>query len=218
MTYTHEDGQGGDLNPAEEEVDGMAQGAGKEAEEVRSVRAPAVPILPSREEVLNHRLTHTPFRSWCPHCQRGKGRDDRHLKSPNKDRYEGIPQIVSDYFFVGRKRPTSPEERAADEDEAEKSGQTPIIVLKDMASKSLFAHACPRRGADERIVAKIVADLDALGYRRILVKTDGEPSIVNKVKVSWWGEVVKMESMVGDHNSNGAAEQAVQKIEDELRT
>ena len=53
MTYNYEDGQGGDLNPAEEEVDGMAQGAGKEAEEVRSVRAPAVPILPSTEEVLN---------------------------------------------------------------------------------------------------------------------------------------------------------------------
>ena len=48
------------------------------------------------------------------------------------------------------------------------------------------------------------------------MKTDGEPSIIdlwNKVKASWWGEVVKMESMVGDHNSNGDAEQTVQKIE-----
>ena len=53
------------------------------------------------------------------------------------------------------------------------------------------------------------------------MKTDGEPAIIdlwNNVRANWWGEVVKMESMVGDHNSNGAAEQAVQKVEDEIRT
>ena len=121
--------QGGDLNPAEEEDREEAQGT----EEARKVRAPAVPILPSREEVLDHRLTHFPFRSWCPHCVRGKSRDDAHRTSPNKAE-EGTPQIVSDYFFVGRKRAATPEERAADDDEAERSGQTPIIVIKDRAS------------------------------------------------------------------------------------
>ena len=88
--------QGGDLNPAEEEDRDEAQGS----EEARKVKSPAVPILPSRQEVLDHRLTHFPFRSWCPHCVRGKGRDDAHRASPNKSE-EGIPQIVLDYFFVG---------------------------------------------------------------------------------------------------------------------
>ena len=32
------------------------------------------------------------------------------------------------------------------------------------------------------------------------------------------GEIAKVDSMVGDHDSNGEAEQAVQKIEDEVRT
>merc|ERR1711884_340109 len=105
MQNQDEGREGGDLNPAEDEEEEAAQGS----EEVRKVRAPAVPILPSREEVLDHRLTHTPFRSWCPHCVRGKGRDDRHMASPNKSDFEGIPQIVSDYFFVGRKRASNPE-------------------------------------------------------------------------------------------------------------
>ena len=70
-------------------------------------------------------------------------------------------------------------------------------------------------------MSRVVSDLNSMGYRRILVRTDCEASILDlwaKVRDRWHGEVVKMESMVGDHNSNGAAEQAVQKIEDELRT
>jgi len=30
------------------------------------------PPQPSKEEVLQHELTHLPFRSWCRHCVRGK--------------------------------------------------------------------------------------------------------------------------------------------------
>ena len=90
-----------------------------------------------------------------------------------------------------------------------------------MNSKALFAHACPCKGAHELVVAKIVDDLNTLGHRRVLVRTDGEPAILdlwNKVKEKWWGEIVKVESATGDHNSNGDAEQAVQKIEDDVRT
>ena len=34
----------------------------------------------------------------------------------------------------------------------------------------------------------------------------------------WRGEIVKVEAATGDHNANGDAEQAVQKVEDEVRT
>ena len=53
------------------------------------------------------------------------------------------------------------------------------------------------------------------------MRTDGEPALLDlwsKIKEQWWGEVVKVESATGDHNSNGDAEQAVQKVEDEART
>ena len=68
---------------------------------------------------------------------------------------------------------------------------------------------------------RLIQDLDSLGYRRVLIRTDGEPAILDlfaKIKEQWWGEVIKVEAATGDHDANGEAEQAVQKIEDETRT
>ena len=62
---------------------------------------------------------------------------------------------------------------------AEKDGQTPIIVLKDTKSRAIFAHACPCKGAHEAVVARLVADLDMLGYKRVLIRSDGEPAILD---------------------------------------
>ena len=156
-----------------------------EPEEARSVQAPPIPTLPSLQEVQQHRLTHRPFRAWCPHCVRGKSREDRHMTSRQKDEWHGIPKIASDYFYIGRRRPLKRAEREREEKAAEEEGQTPILVIKDCHSKALFAHACPCKGAHEAVVARVVADLDMLGYKRVLVRTDGEPTILdlwNKVK------------------------------------
>ena len=131
---------------AAEEPVGREETPIEESEEVRQVTAPPVPVTPTRQEVLTHRLTHRPFRSWCPHCVRGKSREDRHHRSSQKDEFRGIPKVVSDYFFVGRKRPAAREERMQEEEEAQKEGQTPILVIKDTASKALYAHACPCKG------------------------------------------------------------------------
>ena len=57
------------------------------------------------------------------------------MRSSQKDITPGIPKIVSDYFFIGRRRPRERAERLKDEEEAEKEGQTPILVVKDTLSK-----------------------------------------------------------------------------------
>jgi hypothetical protein len=31
------------------------------------------PLMPSVEEVAEHRITHLPYRNWCRHCVRGRG-------------------------------------------------------------------------------------------------------------------------------------------------
>ena len=214
------------LCPAEEregEVMGeSAQGGAEEdKEEARELRAPGLPMTPSRAEVLQHRLKHHPYRDWCPHCVRGKGREDRHTRSTQKEEFLGVPKLATDYFYIGQRRPLGRQERQEAEEEAERDGQTPVIVIKDTRSKAIFAHACPCKGAHKAVVGRIIEDLDALGYRRVLVRSDGEPALLDlwsKVKEQWWGEVVKVESANGDHNSNGDAEQAVQKVEDEVRT
>ena len=84
--------QGGLLCPAEEregEVmwESAQGGAEEEREEAREVKAPGIPMTPSRAEVLQHRLKHHPYRDWCPHCVRGKGREDRHTGSTQKEEY-----------------------------------------------------------------------------------------------------------------------------------
>ena len=86
-------------------------GVNKESEEARPVTGPPIPPTPSKEDVARHRLTHRPYRSWCPHCIRGKGRADRHMQSNQKHDRSDIPKLASDYFFIGRRRAPDRAER-----------------------------------------------------------------------------------------------------------
>ena len=104
-------------------------------EEARSVKAPPVPATPSKAEVAQHRLTHRPFRSWCPHCVRGKGRADKHRKSSQKDDETAIPKLCSDYFFIGRRRPLERKERKKRKPQREKG--------KPRSSSSKIRSAAP---------------------------------------------------------------------------
>ena len=175
----------GDVLYPNEELDGdeQRQEEGEEGpqgeEEVRRVKQVLIPNTPSRTEVLEHRLTHRPFRSWCPHCVRGKGRPDQHRASPQKKIEQVIPKVVCDYFYVGKKRPADRLEREAEEKAAEQDGQTPVLTIRDTKSKALFSHACPCKGAHESVVNKVIADLNLLGYKRILVKSDGENPLLD---------------------------------------
>ena len=50
----------------------------EEGEEGREAVAMPSPMAPSRKEREQHELTHTPYRSWCPHCVRARGRNRAH--------------------------------------------------------------------------------------------------------------------------------------------
>ena len=68
-----------DENMAEdkEETDNEEIGDEEQEEEHQKARAMASPDLPCRREVEDHNLTHIPFRSWCNHCLRWRGRRER---------------------------------------------------------------------------------------------------------------------------------------------
>jgi len=53
--------------------------ANEEAEEPVCVRGE---LKPSDAEIRAHNLTHLPFRSWCPHCVRGKEQDRERVQHP----------------------------------------------------------------------------------------------------------------------------------------
>ncbi len=81
-----------DANASFEEIDWEDSELGK--------RAPTEipePLQLSREEVDEHDLTHLPFRSWCRHCVRGKGRAADHTGSVRED---GLPELHLDYCFM----------------------------------------------------------------------------------------------------------------------
>ena len=41
----------------------------------REVRRLVDPQRPCQKDVDAHELTHLPFRKWCPHCMRGRGKE-----------------------------------------------------------------------------------------------------------------------------------------------
>ena len=71
-----------------------------DAGEESGLRTPlkvADPKLPSAEEVEAHNLTHLPYRSWCPHCVRGKGKTMDHRLA---GREKVMRELHVDYCFM----------------------------------------------------------------------------------------------------------------------
>ena len=96
--------------------------------EAEPLRAAPSPILPPAAEVEEHRLTHTPFRSWCEFCKLGRGIGEQHRRDATKQRT--IPIVGVDYWYIicGNTKKRSELDQAEDEDgelklmEARKSG------------------------------------------------------------------------------------------------
>ena len=56
----------------------------EEADEAEKPRVCVDPGRPSRKEIEEHEVTHMPFRSWWPHCVRGRGQATPHPKGRDK--------------------------------------------------------------------------------------------------------------------------------------
>ena len=87
----------------------------EQEEEHQKARAMASPDSPSRREVEDHNLTHIPFRSWCNHWLRGRGRKGAHKRRHSEG--EGADnRAVTDYVYLtgeGREDEVDAEEGAA---------------------------------------------------------------------------------------------------------
>ena len=70
--------------------------AEKDADRVKSITDPR---KPTEKEVEDHNRTHLPYRNWCPHCVRAKGKDLDHRKAVTEER--GLAEYSFDYCFPG---------------------------------------------------------------------------------------------------------------------
>ena len=66
-----------------------------ESQQAQRAKGMKAPQQPTRQERLEHELTHSPYRSWCPICVKSKGRADNHPKQASKQ-----PAIQVDFTYI----------------------------------------------------------------------------------------------------------------------
>ncbi len=69
--------------------------------EEAEVVARKAPREPTEAERLRHEATHIPYRAWCTHCVRGRGRRKPHFRQHHTGDDNRVPKISMDYFFLG---------------------------------------------------------------------------------------------------------------------
>ena len=202
-----------------EDPDDVADAENEDVEQ-RNPAQKALLTDPTPREVDDHLLTgHAVFRSWCSACVRGRGRAAGHPSGSRQDEgAEPVPVLSWDYCFLSSRC-------RADDLAEDRNGESPVLVMHDARSKGIYAHLVPKKGTDypgmEEVVKKVVTDINNLGYRRVVFRSDNEHSILaflRVVKAAWTGDVVFETSAEGDPQSNGAAESAVNAVKGRVRT
>ena len=154
---------------------------------------------PTPEEKALHDLLHLPHRSWCEICVKARGKEDPHFKKKNTKAVPDKPVVTFDYKSFGQ--------------EIDKDDKLTAIVVRDI-TKTLYSHVCQSKGAsDEWIVDRVVQDIDELGHIEVVLKCDGEPSIIQllkKVKEKRVNNTILEHPPAYDPQSNGVAEKSVQ--------
>ena len=174
-----------------------------EAGEVRPVVRRAAHD-PTAEEVRRHKVNHTPYRSWCPECVKGRAKDSFHRKA--KEEEKAVPTMHLDYWFM------------RDRQGAE---LVPVATMKDDISKTFKAHIVPGKGNVKGVAQMLVKDIEKMGYTGVVnIKCDQEAALMDLTK-----EMARIRprtiveySRAKDSKSNGVAERAVQSIEGMTRT
>jgi hypothetical protein len=101
-----------------------------------------------------------------------------------------------------------------------------VLVMQESLCRSVWAYAVEHKGSSEAwVIDQIAEDLDTVGLRndRIIVKSDQETSAndiareIAKCRASEYGTALD-NSHVGDSNTNGTIERAIQDVEGQVRT
>ena len=100
-----------------------------------SANARRAPKEPTEAEKSKHEATHIPYRSWCKHCVRGRGRCKPHSSKRRNHEDAAIPKISMDYFFLG----------GEDSD----ANESPMFVMMDEERGNRYARMIDSKGLGE---------------------------------------------------------------------
>ena len=170
--------------------------------ETRQTKRMADPQLPFAAEIEAHNLTHLPYRCWCRHCVRGRGKEMPHTRSikPNGE----VPEFHFDFCFPGDEEPGK---------------YITILVGRMRHTRMTLAAMVPTKSTGEFIAKRVIAYLRECGLHqsKIIVKCDQEPaimSILDKIRELQVANgvlepIVPEYSPVKSSQSNGVVERGI---------
>ena len=215
--------------PLEDLDDGQIDG--QEGEEVEPLRKAPSPAMPSAAEVEEHRLTHVPYRCWCPECNMGRGLGEQ--RGTHAGRAHEIPIVGVDFWYIttgGIKR--RDEVKGTDEEvrtEREDGRIIKCLIVRCYATKSVFAHVIPSKGTleDSYVVDLVCSDVAWLGHVKLILKGDNERALVALIDKSLKVlrcQVESLDSITAEHSqaydsqSNGGTEVGIRAVRGLFRT
>ena len=110
-----------------------------------------------------------------------------------------------------------------DDDDDEMTPNKLLILVAKVVKNETYAATClQEKGVSEYATSWLVSLLRRLGYRRAMLHSDGEPSIVARktatLLASPFVALVLRESPVGEHATNGVSESAMREMKRQTRT
>ena len=175
----------------------------------RKPKRRADPREPTQREREEHEVTHMPYRNWCRHCVKGRGKEEACRKV---DREYGIAEVHLDFMFMGE----------------EGSLETlAVLVAKERSSGMVLATVAPRKSEGVWLATRIMAWMRECGceVEPVIFRSDNEPALVKvveevgRLRAAKGGKGMVVEnSPVGSSASNGYIERGIQEIQGMART
>ena len=95
-----------------------------------------------------------------------------------------------------------------------------VLVIADAASGAIHAVYCPSKTATEYMVQVVAKFINGLGYDRVILHTDQEPSIMKQAKEVQKARARPVITRTGarySHQSQGLVERAVRTVKGQPR-
>ena len=188
---------GGDIEPVGESRADVEMG-NEEEEEPLEAEMPRVRMNPknpmSREEQEHEDLEHAVYRSWCAVCVEGRGVGGQHRMELLEEEERERTTVAFEYGFLTQ----------------ENADTLPNLICRDSRYGQTGATCCERKGPTTYSISLLVGFIKDLGFRRIILECDNEPStkaLQDAVIHACVGvEVIPQGPPEGDHMVNGRVE------------
>jgi hypothetical protein len=130
----------------------------------------ADPGVPTRQETIDRETLRAPYRSWCIHCARGRGRNNPHVAGASRLWEATVAMVVGFYKVLKSKEPGSDEQMG------------PVLVMKDCKCGSMMLMAVPCEGTEHPWVARRRPSwANSFGFNKLGLRMDSEPAIESLV-------------------------------------